>query len=222
MKDPMKKTNIRAGRNGGSKVVPSQVPKSPDRDFALADLLLGLNPPTTEQGGDLTQTTPPWLTNERLAQLKVLASNQTRFGLKFETIRTLAREFRVELKPGNDGDLTFMMELGWVDCPDCDDWRITDEGRAALSRIVGKAVPALNANLPPAPAASVSESQLDPRRLSELEEASDQVAGLFELLERQFQEPLDLTPEGRRGLVQLGIKSCSRLREAVIGVGGAR
>ena len=81
---------------------------------------------------------------------------------------------------------------------------------------------ALNANLPPAPAASVSESQLDPLRLSELEEASDQVAGLFELLERQFQQPLDFTPEGHRGLVQLGIKSCSRLREAVIGVGGAQ
>lgn len=116
----MKRQNIRVRRNGGSKTASPQASTKPE-------------PASAKQGIQPNQTVPPWLTIKRLAQLKVLAANKTKFGLGYETIRTLARKFRVELEPGNDMDLVLMAELGWVESPGHDDWRITEDGRAALN-----------------------------------------------------------------------------------------
>lgn len=112
----MKKPNIRVRLNGGSKTTLPQASTNTDK-------------PSAEQGIHSNQTIPSWLKIEHLALLKVLANNRTKFCLNFYAIAALAREFlQVELKDKNQLGLLAMKELGWVEMPGRDHWRIAPAG----------------------------------------------------------------------------------------------
>ena len=118
------KTNTRASRDSRRKTAIPQVPKTP----------VSVSP-----GNSAAAAPPPWMTVSRLAFLKALAANKTRYSLQVHTlIALLDSEFGVQITPGDDTDLVFMAELGYVEQPRRNCWRITDAGLDSLAQFDGK------------------------------------------------------------------------------------